>query len=257
MHKHPRLLLTTFALAGLLAGCAKEHEAAKAPAPSAPPAPAAAEAPAKPATPPAPAPAPAAPAAPEANAPVAEAPAPAPAPAAKPAEIAVGFEVGQRMPAYKNTVKRPDGAASKSEGFDTHAITKPTVYIVNSTTCPYCAVYVDRLKEIEKTYMAKGVDVVHVYPVREQTPEDKAAYHEKSGFQAGIIVDGDAAFAKGLDIKKTPTAILTDASGTILYRGRIDDNAKPEKVTAHELADAIDAALAGKPVAVTKTEPFG
>jgi thiol-disulfide isomerase/thioredoxin len=196
-------------------------------------------------------------------APAAEPPAPAVAkpvaatPVEKPAEIAVGFEVGQKIPAYKSTVQRPDGAASKSETFDAHAVTKPTAYIVTSTTCPYCAVYTDRLKELERTYIAKGVDIVYVYSVREQTEADKTAHYKSNGFTGGLIVETDAAFAKNLDVTKTPTAILTDAKGTIVYRGRIDDNAKPEKVTAHELADAIDATLAGKPVAVTKTEPFG
>lgn len=195
-------------------------------------------------------------AAPAAPAAVAEKPAAAPttAPEAAPAD---GPEVGQRMPAYKNTVHRPGAASSEGQAFDTHATTKPTLYIANSTTCPYCTVYIDRMKALETAYMAKGVDVVHVYPVREQTAEAKAAHHAAKGFQGGMIVDQDAAFAKALEIHKTPTAILTDANGKIVYRGRIDDNAQAAKVHVHELADAIDATLAGKAVQVATTEPFG
>jgi peroxiredoxin len=247
MRNLPRFALTTLALAGLLAGCGAEPEKAAAPKK----APATPTVPALPATPPAPA-APATPATP--TVPVAPE-SPAPAPAAATNEVPEGSEVGQRIADYRNTVRRP-GADAPVE-FGTLTQKGLTVYIVNSTTCPYCTQYVDRMKEIEKTYMAKGVDVVHVYPVREQTEADKIAHHKKQGFQGGLVVDCDAEFAKALDIEKTPTAILTDAKGVILYRGRIDDNAKADRVKARELADAIDLTLAGKPVEVTTTEPFG
>jgi peroxiredoxin len=273
MKSTTRVVLTASALAALLCACQSESEKNPAPAKAA-----RAEAPSPHAG------APAAPAALEATAPApratasaADEPAPCVAPAAmEPAPAAIvaekrvaapdaqsaaalteGPEVGQRIPSYKNTVHRPGAGSSEGQAFDTHATTKPTLYIANSTTCPYCTVYIDRMKAIETAYIAKGVDVVHVYPVREQTAEAKAEHHAAKGFQGGMIADQDAAFAKALDIHKTPTAILADASGRIVYRGRIDDNANAQKVHVHELADAIDAALAGRPVQVATTEPFG
>jgi peroxiredoxin len=280
-----RLVLTVSALTGLLTACQAEHQekpahagngsSAAATAPVEAPAPKMASAtPAAHEAPVAEAPAPTlpAPAAPVACADpakcadmekcaAAESTAPAPV-AEKPvmepgAALVEGFAVGQRMPSYKNTVRRPGAGSADGEPFDTHATKKPTLYIANSTTCPYCTVYIDRLKALETAYMAKGVDIVHVYPVREQTAESKIAHHAAKGYQGGLITDQDAAFAKALDIHKTPTAILADASGKIVYRGRIDDNAKAEKVHVHELADAIDATLAGKTVQVATTEPFG
>ena len=154
-------------------------------------------------------------------------------------------------------MRRPDAVSAKVEQFDTNAQTKPTLYIMNSTTCPYCTAYIDRMKAIETTYMAKGVDVVHVYPMQAQSAAEKIAHHAKEGFKGGLIDDSASEFAKALDIDKTPTAILTDAKGTIVYRGRIDDNAKADRVKVRELADAIDLTLAGKAVEVSTTEPFG
>lgn len=168
-----------------------------------------------------------------------------------------GPAVGNRMPAYKSTLKRPDAVSMKASPFDVHAATQNTVYIVNSTTCPTCKVYVDRMKAIETKYMALGVDVIHVYSVDEETPEDKLAYHAKHGFKGGIIVDQDARFPNGLDITRTPTVVLADAKGTILYHGRIDNAEKPADVTSNELANALDQHLAGKPVTVSTTEPAG
>lgn len=248
---HRHLFLTTVALAAFAAaGCEKKAEEAR-PASRAP------ETASVPVAPPAKEPAPVA----KEPAPVAKEPAPAakdPAPAVEkktpPVVAEQGSDVGMRIPAYKNTVKRADGSSAE---LDTHAAGKPRLYIVNSTACSYCTAYVDRMKTIETTYLPKGVDVVHVYPVPEQTAEAKNDYHAKKGFQGGLVVDQDGLFGRELGITKTPTAILTDASGTIVYRGRIDDNAKADKVKSHELANAIDEHLAGAPVTVTTTEPFG
>ena len=277
-------------LAAFLAACSTQHDggasaertsasrsapAARAPAPL--PAPAATSAPSPvslSAPAPSPALAPTAPVEPRVSVEVAAAPktvevedTKAPEPTEAPAKCdpetrlesaapADGADVGDRIPEYRHAVQRP-GATAKAEELDTRGVAKPTLYIVNSTTCPYSREYADRMKEIETTYMAKGVDVVHVYPVREQTAEDKAKYHKDKGFAGGLVDDADADFAKKLDVHKTPTVILTDAKGVILYRGRIDDNRKAERVHVHELAAAIDEHLAGKPVSVTTTEPFG
>ena len=217
MRNTTRLALTTFSLALVLAGCGEEKRPAPAPA---------------------------------AGGDTAAAPAAAPV-------LEEGPDVGQAIPQYKNNVRRPDAVSAKVEPFDTKAQSKPTLYIMNSTDCPYCTAYIDRMKAIEKTYMAKGVDVVHVYPMQAQSAAQKIEHHTKQGFQGGLIDDTVSEFAKILDVEKTPTAILTDAKGTIVYRGRIDDNAKADRVKVNELADALDLTLAGKPVEVSTTEPFG
>jgi hypothetical protein len=105
--------------------------------------------------------------------------------------------------------------------------------------------------------MAKGVDVIHVYPMRKESAESKKAHHAEKGYLGGFIDDREALFARNLDVSKTPTAILTDAKGVILYRGRIDDSDSAKNVQVRDLANAIDEHLAGKPVTVEETEPFG
>ncbi|MGH7748137.1 MAG: redoxin, partial [Candidatus Dormibacteria bacterium] len=55
----------------------------------------------------------------------------------------------------------------------------------------------------------------------------------------------------------TPHAFLLDHQGSIVYSGRIDDSRLGNTITRHELLDAIDDLLAGRAVAVSRTEPFG
>jgi thiol-disulfide isomerase/thioredoxin len=55
----------------------------------------------------------------------------------------------------------------------------------------------------------------------------------------------------------TPHVFLFDEKRILRYQGRIDNNAREELVVKHEARDAIDALLAGKPVAVENTPAFG
>ena len=60
----------------------------------------------------------------------------------------------------------------------------------------------------------------------------------------------------------TPAAVVVDARGDGAYRGRIDNFyaslGKPRQhVTEHDLMDALDAILAGKPVPKPETEALG
>src|SRR5205085_1570552 len=55
----------------------------------------------------------------------------------------------------------------------------------------------------------------------------------------------------------TPEAFLLDASNKLVYHGRIDNSLNPANVSANDLRDAIDAILAGKPIAKTEAKAFG
>ena len=55
----------------------------------------------------------------------------------------------------------------------------------------------------------------------------------------------------------TPHAFIFDQQRILRYEGRIDSNQREELATKHEARDAVDALLAGKPVAVTDTPAVG
>src|SRR5262249_35975879 len=60
-----------------------------------------------------------------------------------------------------------------------------------------------------------------------------------------------------LDVRVTPTVVVLDPALRVRYRGMIDEN-KNEKLAKYAyLRDALDALLAGGPVAVGETESVG
>ncbi|MCI0701237.1 MAG: DUF1579 family protein, partial [Planctomycetia bacterium] len=77
-----------------------------------------------------------------------------------------------------------------------------------------------------------------------------------------VLIDAKKELAAALKAEITPEAFVLDAEGKTLYRGRIDDaySARLKRnptVTSHDLADAVAAVVANKPVKVARTKAIG
>ena len=76
------------------------------------------------------------------------------------------------------------------------------------------------------------------------------------------IFDTKHRMVSALGATRTPEAVLVDAEGKILYRGRIN-NRYPELgkarrvITEHDLRAALSEATSGKPVTVSRTTAIG
>jgi hypothetical protein len=138
--------------------------------------------------------------------------------------------------------------------------TKPvgvTVYMTLGVNCPATPKYTDRVKELERAYMSKGVNFVYIYPNKTESSEAKANFHAKSAYAGGWVDDEGARITKLLEGKKTSEAFVVGKDGKIAYRGGIDDSLNAADVKAKHLAIALDEVLAGKPVTTNTTKPFG
>ena len=75
------------------------------------------------------------------------------------------------------------------------------------------------------------------------------------------LIDGTSATGRAYGAKTTPHMFVIDPSGKVLYDGAIDDkrSANPaDAKTAHNYVQAaLSEALAGKPVSVASTTPYG
>jgi thiol-disulfide isomerase/thioredoxin len=165
------------------------------------------------------------------------------------AEKPTKAQPGEAIPAFRGTVRH----GVESAAFDSRGTNAPTVYIVDSPTCPTCVTYAPRVVELEKAYSAKGVKFVHVYPKLSAM----VAWHDKEGFVGGELLDADASITKALAADRTPTVVVADAKGVVAYRGAIDDARNPAKVQTRYLAEALDAVLANGPVPHASTPPVG
>ncbi|MCE9635251.1 MAG: redoxin family protein [Planctomycetes bacterium] len=182
-----------------------------------------------------------------------------PAPSAVAADDDVNMQVegttpGDLIPAF--TSKGSSGGVATT--LASQAPGAVTVYCVGSTECPYTNKYAERLQEIEAAYTAKGTKFVWLYSNRTESDARKAEWHAEKKLGGLFVIDGDAAIARALGASRTPEIVVTDAKGTITYRGAVDDGGgDPKRAKIQYLTDAIDATLTGKAVENAATTPAG
>ncbi|GAB4452909.1 MAG: thioredoxin family protein [Armatimonadaceae bacterium] len=133
---------------------------------------------------------------------------------------------------------------------------QPTVFLFLSVECPIANRYTPRIVALASEYGAKGVAFFAVYPNQIETVEAVRQHsgERKIGFP---VVRDSGALTKEFGATTTPEAVVLDGSGKVRYQGRIDDNADTIRVRTADLRNALDAVLAGKPVQVARTRPFG
>ena len=141
---------------------------------------------------------------------------------------------------------------------DLLAKSKAVVVIFDATKCPYALGYKERVGAMAKEYSGKGVTFVTVNSNKTEPAAEVAADAKKNGFSFPVLKDEGNRVADLYDARKTPEVYVLDPKGTLLYRGRIDENhEEPDKVTSPDLRNALDQILAGQPVAKTETKAFG
>jgi thiol-disulfide isomerase/thioredoxin len=134
---------------------------------------------------------------------------------------------------------------------------KATVVMFIATRCPYSNAYNDRMVALASKYAAQGVAFAAINS-NQTEPTAEVADHAKShGFSFPVLKDADSAVADKYGARVTPEIYVLNASGALVYHGRIDNSADPDEVKTHDLADALDSVLAGKPVARPETKAFG
>ncbi len=134
---------------------------------------------------------------------------------------------------------------------------KATVFVFLSTQCPVSKVYAPRLNALAREYGARGVQTVGVFSNMQEGQPEVASFAKGQGLAFPVMRDGDAAMAKRFGATMTPQAFVVNPAGAVVYSGRVDDSADASSVQHRDLKDALDAILAGRPVAQAKTVAFG
>ena len=89
--------------------------------------------------------------------------------------------------------------------------------------------------------------------------EKDAAWAEKQQIAYPVLGDHEGKVGKAYGAKTSPHMFVIDAKGNIVYRGAIDDNKSGDKTegVVNYVALALDEVLAGKPVKIPETKPYG
>ncbi len=135
---------------------------------------------------------------------------------------------------------------------------KAVVVMFISTQCPYSNAYNDRMRDMASAYASKGVMFVGINSNRTEDAATALSHAKAHGHSFPIMKDPGNKVADLYDAQHTPTVYVVDSQGKVRYEGRIDENYEdPSGVTSPDLKNALDALLAGKPVAKTVTKAFG
>jgi peroxiredoxin len=179
-------------------------------------------------------------------------------------------------PILKIGAQAPDfnlpGIDGKQHSLQEYASAKVLAIVFTCVHCPVAGMYEKRIKQLTADYRDRGVTLVAINPndpkaihlsemshtdSSDTLPEikERAAYRH---FNFPFLSDGAT---QEVALKYGPTAtphiFLFDAQRKLRYEGRIDNNSREELVVKSEARDALEAMLAGRPVAVESTPAMG
>ena len=183
---------------------------------------------------------------------------------------------GAAVPTLAIGAPAPDfdlpGVDGKRHSLASFKDAKVLVMVFTANHCPTAQAYEDRVARLSAEFAARGVAVILVSPndplalrLDEQgytdlgdTLEDMKLRARDRGWTMPYLYDGDTqAMAHRYGPVATPHAFVFDAARRLRFAGRIDDNENPAKAKTADTRDAIEAVLAGRPVAVETTKVFG
>jgi peroxiredoxin len=127
--------------------------------------------------------------------------------------------------------------------------------------CPVAKLYARRIEELQTRFAPRGVEWVGVMSNQHDSIEDITRFTKELGLSFPLVKDTEQSLASQWKISRTAEVVLVDPTGTIHYRGRIDDQYAPgiskSKVAREDLALSIESVLDGKQPQIAITEPVG
>jgi len=139
---------------------------------------------------------------------------------------------------------------------------RAVVVFFTTTDCHVSNSYVPEMNRIRSDYSARGVAFYAVQTDTTISDADVRKHAKDFGFTFPVLLDPEQELVRLTGATATPEAAVISSVGKVLYLGRIDnrvvdfDQRRPA-ATEHDLRNAIDAVLAGKPVVQPKGNIVG
>ena len=179
-------------------------------------------------------------------------------------------------PILKIGAKAPDfnlpGIDGQRHTLSEYSASKVLAIVFTCDHCPVAEMYEHRIEQLTSDYKNKGVAVVAINPNKPEAVHLSEMGYTDLGdsldemkirakyrhFNFPYLSDGAT---QEVALKYGPTAtphvFVFDQDRKLRYEGRLDSNARENMAQKHEARDAIEAVLAGKPVAVEDTPAVG
>ena len=166
----------------------------------------------------------------------------------------------------------PDFSVADSNGKTVKLSDYKGKFVVLEWTNPECpfvrAQYgADAMQALQKDASGKDVVWLTVNSTNKSSSEYKtgpqmnAWMKEHNAAQRAILIDATSDAGRAYDAKTTPHMFVIDPAGKIVYAGAIDDKRsarESDRKTANNyVRAALNETLAGKPVTVASTTPYG
>ncbi len=150
----------------------------------------------------------------------------------------------------------PDTVSGEMVNLENIRSEKCTVVMFLCNHCPYVIHVNPEIVRVVRDYQPRGVRFVGIssndvknYP--QDGPEKMKEHAAAAGYKFPYLYDESQEVAKAYDAACTPDFYVFDGDLKLVYRGRIDGS-RPKNdlpLTGADLRAALDAVLAGKPVA--------
>jgi peroxiredoxin len=128
--------------------------------------------------------------------------------------------------------------------------------------CSFVHSCLDKLKQLQSEFHKQGftlvginADDVQQYP--QESFENMRKFAREEDLNFPYLWDSTQDVANGFGVEKIPEVFLIDATGTLRYRGRIDNTQVPEAEQVPYLQNAIAALLAGEEIVPRSTKAIG
>jgi peroxiredoxin len=186
---------------------------------------------------------------------------------AKPAVSPEPLAIGSAAPDFSLP-----GTDGKTYSLASFKDSKALAVIFTAVHCPTAEVYEERIKKLVADYRQRSVAFVAIQPNNADAVrldemgytdlgdslEDMKVRAEHRQFNFPFLYDGETqAISKQYGPVATPHIFVFDEQRKLRYHGRIDSNAREPLAKVPDARNAIDAVLAGMPVAVEKTPAVG
>jgi peroxiredoxin len=144
---------------------------------------------------------------------------------------------------------------------------KVAIVFFSCNHCPYVVGSEDRMIAFAKRYAPRGVKMMAINSNETDNHPGDSFEHmvqraNEKKFPFAYVRDDTQETARAYGALRTPHYYVFTKNDrgqwALRYTGRMDDNPRtPGAEKTHELADAVDALLDGRPVAVPVTNPIG